>query len=513
MPKQRETGIRQAPDKGKTPARDISRRGFMQASAAGIAGVATSAAIGTSSIRDVVAQGSGWQGEIVMYAQAYTPNSKVPNAVQLKAFQEVADEYQKTHPGITIKFFDEQMTDYTQTVRVKAAGGELWDVYWAQVNELNGTLPRGIARDLAPDFAKPNPYIKDVATWQDAMNKTVLANTSDPTGVRYNINGDYVGTAFFFNKALFTKAGITEKPTSWTGILDISKKLSDAGITVAEGFKDHSWFARHFLSDFYAKDYQKIAGCDGGTGISPQDQAAAVKSGLLYTTDPRYMGWWPVFKKFTDFWSQEFMSQERATIEDQVMQNFAAGKTAICYNGSWLPNNLKAIGFEFELDSFSFPILTKTDSEFAQGTDVSGVVGGPFAAYQYAMATADSNKSMKDSGKEAAVLDWLHYVGSPAVIEKIVNELGSFAPTWPGTKPAPGLETFVKQANAELHAIETYSISPKLGPNLERIFGLYLTGNSDIDSTTSQVKTELDTAVQDFQRTNPKVNLDQCAVK
>lgn len=511
MPKQRETGIRQSLDEGKTSIRDVSRRGFVKASAAGIAGVAAGAAIGTSSIRDVVAQGSGWQGEIVMFAQAYTPNSKQPDAVQLKAFQEVADEYQKTHPGITIKFFDEQMPEYLQTVRVKAAGGELWDVFWGQVNELNGTLPRGIARDLAPDFAKPNPYIKDAATWQDAMNKMVLAITSDPSGVRYNINGDYVGTAFFYNKDLFTKAGIAEKPTTWAGILDASKKLSDAGVKVAEGFKDHSWFARHFLSDFYAKDYDNISGCDGSTGVSPQDQAAAVKSGLLSTKDPRYMGWWPVFKKFTDFWSQEFMSQERPTVEEQVMRNFAAGKTAICYNGSWLPNNLKAIGFEFELDSFSFPILTKDDSEFAQGTDVSGVVGGPFAAYQYAMSTTDSNKTMKDDGKEAAVLDWLQYVGSPAVIEKVVNELGSFAPTWPGTKAAPGLETFVAQSNAELHAIETFSISPKLGPNLERIFGLYLTGNSDESATSSQVQTELDMSVKDFERTNPKINLDQCA--
>jgi raffinose/stachyose/melibiose transport system substrate-binding protein len=510
MSKPRENVISESSAGLKARANTMTRRGLVQAGAAGVAGVAATAALSVSPVRQALAQGSGWQGEIVMFAQAYTPNSKLPDAVQLKAFQEVADEYQKTHPGVTIKFFDEDMPEYLQTVRVKAAGGELWDVFWGQVNELNGTLPRGIARDLAGDFAKPNPYIADVATWQDAMNKMVLAITSDPSGVRYNINGDYVGTAFFYNKALFDKAGITETPTSWAGILDVSKKLSDAGITVAEGFKDHSWFARHFLSDFYAKDFAKISGCDGSPGVSPQDQAAAVKSGLLSPKDRRYMGWWPVFKKFTDFWSQEFMSQERSAVEDQIRRNFASGKVAMMYNGSWLPNELKTTGYDFELDSFSFPILTKEDTEFAQGTDVSGVVGGPFAAYQYAMSTTDSNKTMKDAGKEAAVLDWLQYVGSPAVIEKVVNELGSFAPTWPGTKAAPGLETFVAQSNVELHAIETFSISPKLGPNLERIFGLYLSGNSDVSSTASQVQTELDMSVQDFERANPKVDLDTC---
>lgn len=488
----------------------MSRRGFVKAGAVGLAGVAAAAAASPASLRHAVAQDGGWQGEITFFAQAYTPNSKLPDANQLKAFQEIADQYQQDHPGITIKFIDEQFDNYLQTVRVKSAGKEIWDIYWAQVNDLNGTLPKGIARDLQDDFAKPDPYIEGNKAWKDAMNQTVLASTVAPSGAYYNINGDFVGTAFFYNKALFEQAGITAAPTSWAEMLDTAKKLSDAGITVCEGFADPSWFQRHFLSDFYSPEYESIVGCDGSPGESPQDEAAAIKNGLLSTKDPRFMAWWPVFKQYTDLWSQEFLTQTTAISSEQVHRNFASGKVAILYDGSWLPTTLKTIGYDFELGSFSFPILTKDDTEYANGVDVSAVVGGPFAAYQYAMATKDSNKSMEDSGKEAAVLDFLHYIGTPQVIEKVVNELGSFAPTWPGTKPVAGLEAFVEQANTGLKVVNVGSSSAKLGPAIQRNFGLYLTGNTNDDGAASQMQTDLDAAVQDFERTNPDVDLDSC---
>jgi len=482
-----------------------SRRALMKTGAA----LAASAAIASPAVRSV-AQDSGWQGEILFYAQAYTPNSKLENANQLKAFQEVADAYQKDHPGVTIKFFDEEMQDYLQTVRVKSAGKELWDIFWVQSGNTIGTLPQGIARDLTADLDVPNPYIKGNKAWKDAMNQTVLAYTKAPSGAQYVVDGDFVGTAFFYNKDLFTKAGIEAPPTTWAGVLDTAKKLNDAGITSMSGSWDPSWFGRHFLSDFYSPDYDKITGCDNSVGESPQDEAAAIKNGLLSTKDPRFMAWWPIFKSFTDLWSQEYLAQDIAATNEGAQKDFAAGKVAMFYSGSWVPRNLQTVGIEFELGSFSFPKLSKDDSEYATGVDIAGVVGGPNAAYQYAMSTKDSNKTFEEDGKEAAVLDFLQYIGTPEVIEKVVNELGSFAPTWPGTKPVAGLETFAAQANEGLKVVTTGNSSAKLGPATEKTFGLYISGNQDLDAATQQMQTELDRAVQDYERSNPNIDITSC---
>ncbi len=484
----------------------LSRRNALKVGAGAVAGSALAGSAATHSI----AQDSGWTGEITFYAQAYTPNSKLPNANQLTAFQEVADAYQAEHPGVTITFINEEFTDYLQTLRVKASGRELWDVYWVQGPQVNGVLPKGIAVNLVPEFAEPNPYIEGNAAWNDVLNPTTQAYMTAPSGEIYVLNGDFVGTAFFYNKDLFTQAGIESAPTTWSEIITAAQTLKDAGITPFAGEYYISWFGRHFWSDFYSADYDMLTGCDGTPGQSAQDEAAAINAGILSTEDPRFLGWLPMWKEFTDLGSQEYVAQEPGVASENIVADFAAGKTAILYSGSWIPRNMETMGIEFELDAFSFPVLTTDDIEYATGTDVSAVVGGPFAAYQYAVSTPESNKTMEEEGKAEVVMDFLRYIGTPEVVEKVVNELGSFAPTLVGTTPKEGLEAFAEQANAGLRVINIGSSSASLDPNFQKAFGLYMAGNSDLDQTTQMVQMELDRAVTDYKNTNPDINIDSC---
>lgn len=487
-----------------------SRRTFIKAGGgAGIASLAAARGLGVS--RGAQDAGSSWQGTITFYAQSYIPNSQLEGAVPLSAFQQVADAYHQSHPGVTIEFVDEQIPDFVQTARVRAAGKELWDVFWAQSTALNSSLPKGIARDLTPDFDAPNPYIEGNAAWRDAMNPNVVNTTAAPSGAHYNINGDFVGTAFFYNPTLFEQAGITAPPTTWPELVQVGKQLSEAGIPAATGVQNFSWFQRHFLSDFYAGDYGAIAGCDGAPAISALDEANAIVQGTLSSTqDPRFMAWWPIFKQFTDTWEQDLLAQPADTASEQMLDAFVAGQGAMFYSGSWIPNQLALRDLSFELQSFSFPVLDAEVSEYATGANTAGAVGGPNAAFQYAMSTPESNESLNEPGKPEAVLDWLHFIGTPQVIEQVVNELGSFAPTWPGTTPAPGLETFAQQANEELEVVAVGASSPELGNNIQRVFGLYLSNNAELDAVTADVQRELDRAARDYAETNG-VELGQCA--
>lgn len=160
------------------------------------------------------AQESGWTGTITMFAQSYTPNAEFANQNDLTALQDAADAWQADHPGVTIEFVDEQFEGYNDIVRARAASGELWDVFWAQWGSLNSTLPEGIAVDLTPYFEQPNPYAPDADTWQEVMNETIISETRSPSGASYNINGDFVATAFFYNADLFEQAGIESTPTT-----------------------------------------------------------------------------------------------------------------------------------------------------------------------------------------------------------------------------------------------------------------------------------------------------------
>ncbi len=104
-------------------------------------------------------------------------------------------------------------------------------------------------------------------------------------------------------------------------------------------------------------------------------------------------------------------------------------------------------------------------------------------------------------------MDWLRYIGRPAVIEQVVNERGSFIPTWPGTTPKAGSELLASQANQKLRAITSTNTSAQLETDLQQIFGMYLAGNVDLEQAKAQVQQALDRALQDYvAKTN--ANLD-----
>jgi raffinose/stachyose/melibiose transport system substrate-binding protein len=441
-----------------------------------------------------------WRGIITMYAQAYTPeahNARRP----LRAFREIADEYERTHPGITIEFIDEQYEDYNDAVRVKANDGALWDVFWAQWAGLNNTLPPGIAVDLAPYFDQPNPYLPDLPVWRDAMNGDVVAITADPDGAHYNINGDFVATAFWYNQDIFDRAGIMEPPQTWSELIDAARQLEAEGTPAFVGVPYYPWWARHFLGDFYANDYNRIAGFDQLPGVSALDEAVAIKQGLYSADDPRFMGWWPIFKEFTDTWVADYIPQSPSN-NAAAFQDFVAGDAAMVYSGSWVPNDLRDAGSPFPYGVFNFPPLGADVTPLSTGTNVSNATGGPSAGYQYAISTPQANASMTEIGKFDAVLDWLRYIGTPQVIERVVNEHGGFIPTWPGTQPTFEISILAEQAQLPLRTINSTNSSPQLEGELQRIFGRYLIGEIDLEAARPLVQRALDRALQDYQTRN-----------
>lgn len=443
---------------------------------------------------------SPWRGAITMYAQRYTPNAQ--NARRpLRALREIADEYERAHPGITIAFIDEQYDDYNDAVRVKATDGALWDVFWAQWAGLNNTLPPGIAVDLSPYFDQPNPYLPDVPAWRDAMNADVLAITADADGAHYNINGDFVATGFWYNRALFDRAGIDAPPQTWPELIDAARRVEATGTPAFVGVPYYPWWARHFLSDFYANDYDRIAGFDDLPGVSALDEAVAIKRGLYSTDDPRFMGWWPIFKTFTDTWVPDYLPQSPNN-QPAAFQDFIAGEAAMVYSGSWAPNDLRDAGSPFPYGAFNFPELGTEVTPLSTGANVSNVTGGPSAGYQYAISTPQANASMTEIGKFEAVLDWLHYIGTPDVIERVVNEDGSFLPTWPGTEPTSEISILAEQARLPLRTINSTNSSPQLEGDLQLIFGRYLAGELDLETARPQVQAALDRALQDYQTRN-----------
>ena len=450
-----------------------------------------------------------WKGTISMYVQDYTPN--YPGAAsKLKAFQQLADAYQKANPGILIKFSTTPVPDNDTMVRVKAAAGELFDIYWAQADSLNSTLPKGVATDLAPYFRQPNPYIPGNTAWQDVMNKAVLAETTAPGGAVYELSGDQVAYTIFYNKDLFKKAGVIREPTTWSELVAAARKIKAAGIEPMHAVPAYPWWSHHFMTDLYSTDYVKLTSYDKAPGQSPLDEAAAIQQGILTPKDTRFMDWWPTFKQFTDTWPKDYLTADPAKNYD-AFQDFVGGKEAMIYEGSYKAREMRDAGIKFPIGSFNFPRLSAADVKGATGVYTGNAYSGT-GSFQFAVSTSKSNRTMTPE-KLAAVVDWMRYFGTPANLQKIVSENGSYVPSWPGTKAqfAPNFDSAaLKQQVAQPNrAIGVGNASPNLGwGDLQKIFGLYLSGNITLPQAKSQAQTMLDRAAQDYARKN-KIDLSQ----
>lgn len=444
-----------------------------------------------------------FKGTISMYVQEYTPNWPGVDK-PLKAFQQIADEYQKRYPGIKISFWTKPIPDNNQNIRIKAAAGELFDVYWAQTADLNSTLPRGVAADLAPYFKQPNPYIAGNKAWQDVMNPQTLAESRTPAGAIYTLSADQVAYTIYYNKDLLKKAGVAKAPTTWAELLAAARKLRAAGISVANEVPAYPWWSSHFLSDLYSKDYAKLTGYDGAPGQSPLDVAVAINKGLLTPKDPRFMSWWPTLKQFTDTWNRDYINADLGKNYD-LYQDFAGGKAAMFYEGSYLTRWLQDAGVKFQLGAFNFPRLGKGDVSGATGTNTANAYSG-IGSFQYAVSTQQANKSMTPE-KLAAVVDWMRYFGTPKNVQRIIAENGSYVPIWPGTtaKFASNFDTTALSAQIKLpnRAISASTATPNLGwVDMQRVFGLYLAGNITLDQAKAQAQTVLDRASQEYARKN-----------
>lgn len=145
-----------------------------------------------------------WKGTITMFAQAYTPVApgvkRVKDEAKLTEFETLAKQFEAMYPGIKIKFIPASFQDSDEQVETMTAGGDMYDVYWNIYDNFNAVFPPGIVYNLNPYFNEPDPYIPGNKAWKDVMSTRVLNETADSAnGAHYIVDGDWVGTAFYYN--------------------------------------------------------------------------------------------------------------------------------------------------------------------------------------------------------------------------------------------------------------------------------------------------------------------------
>ncbi|SDH03482.1 ABC transporter substrate-binding protein [Nonomuraea jiangxiensis] len=227
------------------------------------------------------------------------------DATQQEAMQELAAEFTKTHPNVTV---DVQLTpwlDYWTKLKAAVTGGAAPDVFW-----MNG-----------PNFQlyASNGVIAPIEEQLDtSVYPKQLVDLYTYDGKLYGLPKDMDTVAVWYNKKLFDDAKVKYPADDWTwaDFQEATAKLTDA--------KKGVYGIGATLTSFQEYQYNTIYQA-GGYVISPDGK----KSGY---DDPKTI---TGLKFWTDLIAAKQSPDLKTMTDTATLQLFEAGKLAMYWGGSW----------------------------------------------------------------------------------------------------------------------------------------------------------------------------------
>lgn len=202
----------------------LSRRGFLAASAA--AGLSMTALSGCGGDSD---GGSSGTTTIEWWNISTTEPTK-------GVWAALAKKFEAQNPKVKIKIVQLENDAFKSKMTALTASGKLPDIFhtWGG-GVLKQQVDAGLVEDLT-DRTKP---------WGDEL----LSVAREPYLLDEKVYGvpfDIGMIGFWYNKALFKRAGISAPPTTWSGFLDAVGKLKAKGITPLALAGKETWTGMYY---------------------------------------------------------------------------------------------------------------------------------------------------------------------------------------------------------------------------------------------------------------------------
>jgi raffinose/stachyose/melibiose transport system substrate-binding protein len=264
----------------------------------------------------------------------------------------MADDYMAAHPNVNIEITVLENEAFKTKLTTVLQSGEVPDIFqsWGGsglAEQMDASLLKDITADLDADGGK----------WRKSFAPSALAVFAKD-GKNYGGPWDMGAVTFWYNKDLFTKAGIEKTPVTWSEFLTDVKKLKDAGITPIALGESHSWTGMHIWSYLALR----IAGEKGV-------KAAIDRSGSF--ADPAFIKAGEELKKLVDM--KPFQDGFMGATHDDMQATLGNGKAAMLLGGQWSPtvqaaNSADTLGVK-NLGMFNFPAV---EGGAGDGSDVVG---------------------------------------------------------------------------------------------------------------------------------------------
>jgi multiple sugar transport system substrate-binding protein len=259
------------------------------------------------------------------------------DANQQPAYQECATAFTAANPDITVKIVQRGWDDYWNTLTTSFVSGTGPDVFTNHLAKYPEFVEKKqlVALDdaIAKDGVKTDIYAKGL---------TELWVGQD--GKRYGLPKDWDTVALFYNKKMATAAGLTEeqlKSLTWNPTDGGTYEKAIARLTVDKNGKrgDEPGFDKNNVK-VYGLGLSSSGGPNGQTEWSMYTGTTGWTHTDKNPWGSRYNYDDPKFQETIKWWAgliqKGYMPKLETTVGAAVNDTFAAGKSAINTNGSWM---------------------------------------------------------------------------------------------------------------------------------------------------------------------------------
>lgn len=399
-------------------------------------------------VLSLVTATAGAEGKTIVYWSMW--ESTEPQGIVI---QQAVDAYMAA-TGNTVDMQFKGRTGIREGLEPALEAGTVIDIFDEDIDRVNTTWGKWLYN--LEDLAKASDY---EAT---ALNGLIGACRKVGGGQLMSIPYQPNVFNFFYNQEIFDEAGITAAPATWEEFLVACQKVKDAGyipITTDDAY---------ILCNF-GYHLARYVGADGVLKI--------VNEGL-WAEEPAVL---KSAQELEDLATKGFFSPTAGSSVWPSNQNgeLALGDAAMYLNGSWLPNEVKAMtGPDFVWGCFAYPALDGGK----EGVEASNYGAQVLAINKDTQVAEEAFEIIKyiTKGEFDALLSQ-ESVGIPADTSNA---------EWPamlqGVKPVMDSLTIRWPWAANIEA--NIDMTPIIKENLQKLFSGSITGQAFVDTLEAAAK-------------------------
>lgn len=239
----------------------------------------------------------------------------------------VLESFKASHPGIEIDV-QHVPNDFDQTIASRFNSGDIPDIFVQQTGSRADQYS-----EYAYDFTG-DPVL-------EKFNDSAIDVATNAEGRVMGLPWTYESMAFIYNQKIFDEAGITAMPQTLDELVEVCKKIKDAGYTpFATGMKE-TWVLAHVASHFIATE-----------GSNAKDIVADINNGdLTFATMKDYKNLFTLLDIMTEYGPAKPLEVDWEISENNLVNDQAA----IIHMGDWCEATLKEFNPDYQVGFMPVP--------------------------------------------------------------------------------------------------------------------------------------------------------------